>query len=397
MTGSEHRVIAQDILSGKFLHWDLEVSNLSVQWQLSGPQAISGNFPVELRELRDLGMHPWGTWVHVEEGGEIRASAILQPAQIDADETLTLDAVGPTGYLKGQPYVGAFLLSGTDPATGESGIGVGLDPADIMRDIWREAQAYTASQLGVTVVGSTPVRIGTPARDVEFDATNPDTGETETVAFEAGPYKALSWWENPDLGTEFDNLAKRAPLDYRERQAWNPDKTAVLHWIELGHPRLGRRNTDVRFSQEENLLAAIGPEEPDDRYASEVIVLGKGEGMERRRGGARRPLPGRLRRVVVVDDKSVPSNAACVAEAWHELDLRQALADVSEATAQARDDNARLGAYDVGDDVPVAADVPWLGELRLWQRVMGLVWSPESEQVKLSLRAADSFNYGQST
>ncbi|RZT87452.1 hypothetical protein EV383_4376 [Pseudonocardia sediminis] len=393
------RVIAQDILTKRFLHWDIRVSDLTVQWNLSGPTAISGNFPAELRDIRDIGLEPWATWIHVEEDGVIRASGILQPAQIDADETLTLDAAGPSAYAKGIPYLGKFLLSGTDSASGETGVGLGLDPADIVRAIWAELQSYPASNLGVTVVGETDAQVGTPKKEVSFTASadGATTGTTTTdtttsqVDFTAGPYSALDWWEHKDCQSEIESLAKETPFDFVERCAWNAAKTDVIHWIELGYPRIGTTPTGVRFAQEENIIAAIGPEEPDDRYASHVVVLGKGEGTARIRGEASRPLRNRLRRVVVVEDKTIDSIQAANAIALDELNRRQALADVTEVTVHARHPNASLGSYDVGDDVPVAADIPWLGYLQLKQRVLSIVYTPASESVKLALRSSSTF------
>lgn len=385
------RVIAQDIRTGTWLHWDLEVHDLAITWTLSGPTLISGSFPVEIRDLRDLGLEAWGTWLYVEEDGIIRAAGILQPAGVDENETLTLDAVGISGYPKGIPYMQSFTLSGTDPTSGEAGIGLGLDPADIVRDIWAEVQYYPGGNLGVTVQGSTPVRLGTPKQEVSFDAENPDTGETEQVDFTAGPYSALDWFENADCGSEIEKLAKDTPFDFVERCSWNADRTAVTKWIDLEHPRIGRRLTEVRFAQEENLAVAVGPEEPDDRFASEVIVLGRGEGSSRVRGRYASPVPNRLRRVHVVDDKTVSTNTEANNRAYTELADRQALQDITELTALARHDNASLGEYAVGDDVLVDADVPWHGRIRLWQRVLGITYSPDTEMVKLDLRSASTF------
>lgn len=457
-------VIAQNIRSGEFLHWELPVDDLEIVETLSGPQQIIGRFPTEITDLRDVNLEAWGTWIHVEIDGIIRASGILLPSEIDENENLTLDAVGPSGYAKGIPYVGAFTLSGTDPESGESGIGVGLDPADIVRAIWEEIQRYPDGDIGVTVVGATDVKIGTPARDVSFTAGGetvdspvvvaakailaraqaqqqmfedltwagapqavfdhndeiiqawdtsgePDltmflqqfisaregTGTTtggEDVSFVAGPYSALDWWEAKDCGSEIDELAKSTPFDYIERQAWNAGRTGVDHWIELGYPRIGRRRDDIRFAQDENIVAAVGPEEPDDRYASEVITLGRGEGSARVRGYAGRPLGTRLRRPTVVDDKTIENTADANAEARVELESRQALADITELVVAARHPNATLGEYGVGDEAVVEAVVPWAGDLRLWQRILRVAYSPLSEQVKITCRSASSFIYG---
>ena len=385
------RVIAQRILTGEFLHWELPVDELEITRTLSGPQQITGKFPTEIGDLRDLDLEAWATWIHVEEDGLIRASGILQPSSIDENETLTLDAVGVSGYAKGIPYLGDFTLSGTDPDTGESGIGVGLDPADIVRDIWAYLQSFGNSDLGVEVYGDTPIKRGTPPKDVEFEATDGDTGQAQDVSFVAGPYSALDWWEAKDCGSEIDSLAKDTPFDFVEREAWNADKTAVDHWIELTYPRRGGFLDGVRFAQDENIMAAVGPEEPDDRYASEVVTLGKGEGSARVRGFAGRTLGSRLRRVAVVDDKTIESTNGANSAARVELESRQALADITEALVLARHPNGNLGSYTEGDEVVVEAEVPWIGDLRVVQRILSYTYSPTAETVKLGLRSASSF------
>lgn len=383
------RVMAQRILDDEWLHWDLRPTDLSITEKLSGAQVISGTFPTEISDMDDLDLEPWATWIHVEEQGVIRASGILLPASVNADQTLTFDAIGISGYAKGTVYTGNFTLSGIDPESGEGGIGVGLDPADIVRNIWAHLQSHSDAQLGVTVTGTTPIRRGTPPREVDFT-----TGEGEHVQFIAGPYSALDWWEAKDCGSEIDSLADETPFDYIERQQWRADFSGVDHWIEIHYPRLGSRQYGVRFAEDENIIAAIGPEEPDDRYASEVIVLGQGEGATRVRGYAGRPLSTRLRRVAVIDDKSMKSTTEANNRARIELELRQALTDIPELQALARHPNATLGAFSIGDEVLVEADVPWWGELRLWQRVLSITYAPESEHMKLTMRSASSFIYG---
>lgn len=383
------RVILQKIRTGEFLHWDLPVEALEITETLSGPQVITGEFSAEIPDLIDLDLEPWGTWVHIEEDGLIRASGILLPDSVDTAETRTFDAIGPGGYPKGIPYVGDFALSGTDPATGESGIGVGLDPADIVRDIWAHVQSYPDGDLGVTVLGVTGVLRGTPPEEVDFE-----TGAGEQVHFIAGPYSKLDWWEAQDCGGEIDSLAKETPFDWVERQAWNTDRSDVDHWIEIGWPRLGNGTGNALFAEGQNIVEAVGPEEPDDRYASAVIVLGKGEGSSRVRGYAGQMLGTRLRRVALIDDKSVESTHDANRRATAELLARQALVEIPEVVAAARHDNALRGTYTVGDDVTVEADVPWIGPLRLHQRITQIAYSPGGETVKLTMRASSSFHYG---
>lgn len=360
------RVIAQSILTKEFLHWDLAVHNLTIEPTLSGATEITGKFPVEIKDYRDLGLEPWGTWIHIEEDGQIRASGILQPTSISQEEQLSFYALGVSAYAHGIPYLDEYSE-------------IGVDPAQIVKDLWAHMQQYPDADLGVEITGQTTVRFGT-----EEDPENKST---------SGPYE-LMWWNGTDIGKEINTLAKETPFDFIERSEWNADKTEVLHFIDIGFPRVGTRRYELVFRQDENLLAAIGPEEPDDLFASQVLVLGSGEGRDTIRGYAGRVFGGRVRRVAVLDDKTVQNVNRAHSLAHLDLERRQALYDVEEITVNARHINAPFGSFLVGDDILVEAEVPWIGRVRQWERIISFVYSPDTEEVRIRLRRSESFIYG---
>lgn len=358
------RLIAQDITSGEFLDWDLPVSDVQITDTLSGPSRITGRITPEVAELVGR-LQPWGTWVHVEEAGQIRGSGILQPFQV-TDQALTLEAEGVAGYPHGIAYLGEFSE-------------VNVDPADVVREIWRHVQSYPGGDLGVTVSDTrTPVRVGT------------EVGHDDTIR----PYE-LAWWQNRDCGAEIDALARSTPFDYRERVAWNSARTDVVHEVELGYPRLGRRRPDLRFAEDENVTAVVPVEETPDEYASDVLVVGAGEGRDAIRGAASDPIPGRVRRVATIVDKGVTSARVAKSLARDELRRRQAaLLAVREVVVDAHHEYAPFGSYQVGDDILVQASVPWLGDLALWHRIIAYTYAPDVGQVRLQLRRSEMFRYG---
>ena len=369
------RYIVQSILTGEFLTWDLPLADVTITYELSGPTSITGSLRPEDPEVRALlaaGMEPWACWLHVETDGLIRASGILQPYQIN-DETYGVEVAGPSAYPQGLPFLGELSAIATDPA-------------DIVRAIWAHVQSYPDGRLGVKVLGSTPVRIGEeePEEDVEYPE-----GERP-----AGPYK-LSWWEGTDCGGEIDSLASSTPFDYVEHCEWLPDRSGVRHWIELHYPRAGARKDNLRFATGENIIGnPIPAEETDDLYASQVVVFGKGEGRDTIRGYAGRRLGSRLRRVAVVQDATIATNHRADARAGADLERRQGLIDITDIEVDARHDNARFGTYAVGDDIPIDVEIPWLGRLRQFERVISITYSPDQESVRLQLRRAEAFRYG---
>lgn len=367
------RVLAQSILSGQWLSWELPVTDLEITWSLSGPTMITGEFTPEITALTDLGLEAWGTWIHVEDSGLIRASAILQPTSLDG-ETLSLQAVGPMGYAARIPYRGVFS-------------GIQVDPADMVRHLWDHIQSHPRGDLGIAVYGSTPVRIGTPEVDVEFTT---ETGEH--VDFSAGPYK-LQWWENTLCGREIDQLAAETPFDYLERAAWNADKTAVEHWIDLAHPRIGRRLSGLHFAQGENILEVAPLEEPENAYASQVYVHGKGEGVTTVTGYAGRDVGGRLRLPVVVEDQSVGTKTRARALASEQLAARQAaLVEVPEIAIDVRHPNAPLGSFAPGDEIAPQLQLAYVGQITAWHRITAIRYRPEAEAAALSLTRRSEFS-----
>ena len=75
------RVMAQTILTDTWVHRELPVDGLRLSYRLSGANSITGTIGPEHRELAELltALPPWGTWLHVEEGGMVAASGILMP------------------------------------------------------------------------------------------------------------------------------------------------------------------------------------------------------------------------------------------------------------------------------------------------------------------------------
>ncbi|WIE65960.1 hypothetical protein DEI99_005325 [Curtobacterium sp. MCLR17_036] len=89
----------------------------------------------------------WGTIVTLDDDGEIRFRGIVTDVQYAGPEwKLTLSAL-PT-VLYGIPYDDTPYY------------GAEVDPASIVRKLVAHVQSYPDSDVGLTVVGSTPVRVG---------------------------------------------------------------------------------------------------------------------------------------------------------------------------------------------------------------------------------------------
>lgn len=343
-----------------FLSYDVPLQDAELTEELSGPGGITGFIAPRLERLQAKDgtpvFRPWSTAIYAEKDGSIRAGAILADMPEDGPR-LALDCVGFSGYLQGQPYNGELSR-------------IKVDPLDMARHLWQHKQGIKGGNLGLQLDAATSkVRIGTPEKDVKFE-----TGAGEDVEFKSGPY-LLNWWQTHDMGKEFDDLALRTPFDYRVEHAWNGED--IAHRLRLGHPTLGRRRTD-RFMVGENVLTVPGVDYFGDEYASEVVVLGAGEGRKMIRQPAVRPNPGRLHRAAVVQDKSLTSKASAKAYAERELSRRLGEADITEVQVP-------LGSLQAGDEILIQSPKGWTRDLNLWVRVLAIRTNPAKNTSVLSV------------
>ncbi|WGH20310.1 minor tail protein [Arthrobacter phage MaGuCo] len=371
---TEWRFIAQRATTKEYLDLDVPLKREELKWELSGAGALRGTVSPDVGTMRApdgrLLLEEWGTLIYAEADGQIRWGGIVISSKFDGP-TWSVEAAGFTSYLHGLAYAGDYSK-------------VGLDPVDAVKEIWRHVQAYPDGDLGLVVTGDkTPVRLGVPPEKKSFT-----TGAGENVSFQTGPY-TLNWWSNQDCGGELESLAKETPFDFAERHYWSGDE--IKHELQIGYPRLGRRRTDLAFIQGDNVSRVVTPTIDGDDFANEVLGLGAGEGKGAvHRTTARRD--GRLRRSYVYTAKDVTSTARMDALIRDQLQRRSLSLDIQSVTVRDHP-NARLGSWQVGDDVLIQATVPWLGDVELWCRIVG--WTLLSEHTAtLSLKRSDAFTYG---
>ncbi len=364
--------IAQRALTKEFLDWDVPLELEGLEWQLSGPGSLKASIAPDVGGLRasdgQLLLEEWGTLIHAEHDGVIRWSGIVISCSFEG-EKWSLEAAGYGTYPHAVTYGGDYSK-------------IAVDPAEVFRHIWEHIQSHPDGNLGVRVVGATDTgtRLGTPAI--------PKVGETEGK--DAEPYELL-WSESVNCGDELDELTKLAPLDWVESHYWDPTKEEILHDVQLHYPRAGRRRDDLVFVQGDNVTNVVVIESNGDDFANEIVGLGAGEGraMLRRTTAVR---DGRLRRVHVVVNKAITSAPRLDSVIADELTARRAAIRISSINVMDHP-NAPLGSWQLGDDVLVRAEIPWLGEVEVWCRVVG--WSLTGEHTaSLSLVRSDLYRYG---
>lgn len=337
------------------ISYSIPLQGAQITNEVSAPGGLTGTISPEIVRLQDEKgepvFKPWATSIYAEQDGYIRGGGILAPLGVKGSQ-LTIDCIGDTGYIKGIPYMGNLSR-------------IGVDPLDMARHIWEHAQAQKYGNLGVVLDNTTsPVRIGKEKKEGSDD----------------GPYK-LHWFQNLDLGEEFDKLAESTPFEYRMEHSWSGEN--IRHFIRLGYPRLGRRLHDLSFIEGVNVFSESEFTFGGDDFANEVIVLGAGEGRKMVRGFASR-VPEGLRRVAIVTDKNIRSKEQADKRANRSLRSRLIDAELSDITV-VNHPNAKLGTYTAGDEILVQTTDGWLDSTDIWCRILSITISPEEGTASLQI------------
>lgn len=148
------RYIVQRAASREILTREAQLTTDDQKHELSAAGSCTFvTSPVIAEQLAADGLPMFGKWrtlIAEEEDGQIRWRGIVTDVDTEgATRTITVDTMST--YPHGIAYLGPAYY------------GAEVDPADVIRMIWAHVQSYDvpASDLGVTVVGSTPIRIGT--------------------------------------------------------------------------------------------------------------------------------------------------------------------------------------------------------------------------------------------
>lgn len=349
------------------LHDELPLLEVKIDNDLSGPGGLKAKLGPEQAGLTKADgsslFVPWATSIYAAKGPQIRGGGILANVKDSAGE-LNLDVVGFTGYAKDQPYT-------------EDKSFVAEDPLNIVRHIWGHLQGKIGGNLGLVVDGTTSnMRIGKPLVE-------------GVTAKDEGPF-ILGWWESHDLGKILDDLAVQTPFDYVLEHAWDGEK--IVHRMRIGFPAIGRRRTDLRFVMGENIFQQ--PPDIDyegEDFADEVLMLGAGEGRKMIRGIQGRPHSGRLRRLAVVEDKTLTSHEAAERAARDELSWRLGDPDYTSLIVSDHP-SAPHGSYGPGDEIQVRTPEGWHKGLDLWVRILSISIDPQSGLETLSVTRSEKGN-----
>lgn len=378
---SRWNFIAQRATTGEFLHWDLPLTLDSLEWQLSGAGSLRAKVTPEdagrlIDESGNLLLEEWGTLIFAEADGAIRWGGVLISLSVEGED-LELEAAGYSTYSHRRIYRGEYSQ-------------IGIDPFEVFQHIWTHIQTVDPrGNLNLAVTGtSTPVRMGTAAWT---ETTTEADGTARTQEHDAEPYELL-WYDHPNCGEELDNLTKQTPFDWIEKHYWAPGgREQIVHEIQVAYPRLGRLREDLSFVQGANVTNVVVIDSNGDEFANNIIGLGAGEGQAMLRRSTA-DADDRLVVDYVYADKAVTDPARLDALIAEELNLRKAALRITSIDVKDHP-NARLGSWELGDDVIVRAKVAWLGEVSLRVRITG--WAlTGADTATLDVERSDFYRYG---
>lgn len=368
-TTNRWRYIAMELTGeggmGPLVQLDIPLSDVTITKNLSGYDTINGTIKPKHRRLVAPDGEPvfkeWSHAIFAENDGEIRAGGILKTSTFD-NEAWNIETVGYAGYADEMPWV-------TDNAGNY--LGVEVDPFDVLRVIWNHIQSQPGGNIGLEIPNTKAgYKIGVKLEQVEYDT------QSGPLAFESGPVQ-INWYSDSNLAERINSLATATPFDWREQHWWDGD--TIRHALELGYPRLGVRQEGLRLVVGENVFPVPSITRDGSDYATEVLVLGAGEGRAMIRGGSNRQRGRGLRRVAVVQDSSVRTVRAANTLAQDEMAWRQQIDEISSFVIR-NTSTSPNGSYEVGDEVYLASRVGWRN-VGAWVRITSMTIAPNASDV----------------
>lgn len=409
------RYIVERISDGKFLELELPITVSGAGPKLNGAGTFSGTLEPDVGGLRDasgaLLIDPYATFISEEADGVIRGTWIVTRSEIEGDRW-TVEGAGVSSFFRDRPYEGDYW-------------GVQVDPVAVARHVAVHAQSFAGADIGVKVVGSSSVKVGTTSDDEQIaaqkaaDAAKTDVAVKNAALADArakakadpspanknlvvvrqaaaktaaeqkkkrdaalkaakaqtraddGAWK-LHWWDTPDCLNAMEEAIAAADMEWVEWSGWNADRTKILKEIRVA-PRVGRRRDDAVFVEGDNITETVVVEDDVAEYANKVVAIGAGEGRDALRV-TKAVADGRRSRVYVLEAKEVTKRAVLERMASEELTKRTRRLRIAAVRVDASHPNAARGTFGVGDTILIDAEVGWIGRRRLWHRITEIEW-----------------------
>ena len=347
------------------LDYDIPLTNVEIHTTLNGHGGLTGTLTPEFSHLKHIKFTPWTIAIYAEADGQIRGGGILETVT-ETPQTLNLDCIGHTGYLTDTRYTGIKTI--------ERG-----DPLKTARHLWEHTQNRKGYNLGVTFHGATKSR--------QMFIGDDDADDITTTPQKVDPY-ILAWWTVHDLAKEFDALAELAPFEWTMKHTWQNQN--IAHQLHFGYPRIGKRNKDIHLSVGTNVTNQPEFETTSHDYATQIFILGTGEGRTTIHHTETANTKG-LQRDAVIIDKSLSTPRKARSRGQKEMALRAGVPSLSQVHVIPHA-HAPLGSISVGDDVRLETAPNWTNQGEIWVRVMSVKVSPDDQTTTLEVMRSEKID-----
>lgn len=180
--------------------------------------------------------------------------------------------------------------------------------------------------------------------------------------------------ENTDAHRALLEIANANGIEWRTRVQYSD--THPDFYIECGYPQIGNPDPVIRIEQGVNLISTLELNRNGGSYANTGLGIGAGEGKSMISATVANS-SNRLRRPVVVEDKSIKNRDVLATKVRNALSARSGEPYVSSVEVKDHP-SAPLFSFWVGDTVWVSGLVPHHGEYLQKHRIKSIRWTPEN-------------------
>jgi hypothetical protein len=196
------------------------------------------------------------------------------------------------------------------------------------------------------------------ARDA-YDAAR-EVAREDGGAYEVRPE------DTPDAATTINSLCETAGIEWTTQTNYSDDVPDLQ--INIHYPEAGTRRDDLIFEQGVNIISELHLVRDGEEYANAAIGIGAGEGDKSIRGSIA-STSSRMRRVTVVEDKSIKTTDQLLARMRSDLSVKTGEPYVAEIEVVDHP-LAPMFSWNVGDKITVTGDVPHYGKYSKLHRII---------------------------
>src|SRR6516225_2659257 len=372
------RMHLQNLITGAWITRDLRaIQQPNITWNLDQPDTFSCQVQPPRRELLDSTGNPlpteWQTACYLEENSEIKFGGILTastyngPAWTPTFTGLVLDATKAGVLLGAQLQSNQFMSTNLAVRARDGSTTITVNNPTGFTTSSQVNLADSNNWYSISKISKNVFTLGSAIRGDHNAGTKVIQGGPGSNV--PTPF-VLDWWNSTDIGQEIGNIATEAVFDFYEQHTWtDATRQGVKHALHFGVPRIGVRQTSLRFAEGENITVPVQGSRDGSVYANEVVGLGAGQGSLQVRAQVGTP-NNTLRRVFVYTDQTIRTQARLQSRAQAILTSRIAI-DTPQTVVVKNHPNAPFGSFRCGDDILVTMATGWRNA-GIWCRITSM-------------------------